>query len=103
MAFLVILFFCGLSAGIVGRHKGSSFALWFLIGFCLPVIGTVVAALYRSERDEPLRRCPECGAVSPLWAQVCASCGVDLEFPEEDVVAAPVGAPAEEGPPRDRW
>jgi len=103
VTFLVILFFCGLSAGLVGRYKGSSFVLWFLIGFCLPVLGTVVAALYRSEREEPRRLCPECGGVSPLWAQVCARCGRDLDFPEEDLVEEPVGIVGEEGPSRDRW
>lgn len=86
MILLAILCCCGLSAGIVGRYKGSSFLLWFLIGFCLPVLGTVVAALHRSERDEARRSCPECGAVSPLWAQVCARCGADLDFPEEALV-----------------
>ncbi len=96
MTLVAILFFCGLSAGIVGRYKGSSFLLWFLIGFCLPVLGTVAAALYRSERDEALRSCPECGAISPLWAQVCARCGADLDFPEEALVAH--GPEANDGP-----
>ena len=37
--FLVILFFFGLATGIVGKIKGSSFLIWFLVGFCLPVVG----------------------------------------------------------------
>ena len=83
MTYLVILFFFGLSAGVIGRIKGSSFLIWFLIGFCLPIIGTVLALLWRWEQDEPMRRCEDCGAILPLHDQVCMSCGKDLEFPEE--------------------
>jgi hypothetical protein len=81
--FLVILFFFGLSAGTIGKIKGSSFLIWFLVGFCLPALGTMVALLYRSERREPKRRCPECGRVVALHDQVCMGCGRDLDWPEE--------------------
>jgi hypothetical protein len=81
--YLVFFFFCGLSAGWIGRIKGSSFFIWFLIGFCLPLLGTVAALLWRWERDEPMRRCEDCGAIIPVHDQVCMSCGRDLEFPEE--------------------
>jgi len=40
---VVLLFFFGLSAGAVGRIKGSSFLIWFLIGVVLPGIGTLAA------------------------------------------------------------
>ena len=56
MQFLVLLFFFGLATGFVGRIKGSSFLVWFLIGFCLPVVGLIAALLYRWEREEPHRR-----------------------------------------------
>lgn len=82
MQYVVILFFFGLSAGVIGRIKGSSFFIWFLVGFVLPVFGTLAALLYRWEREEPLRACEECGKVQPLYVQVCTSCGRDLEFPE---------------------
>ena len=82
-AFLVLIFFCGLSAGFVARIKGSSFLLWFLIGACLPIIGTIGALLYRFERNEPRRQCPECGNVMPLHNQVCMRCGRDLDFPSQ--------------------
>jgi hypothetical protein len=82
MEVLVLLFFFGLSAGVVARIKGSSFLIWFLIGAVLPIIGTVAAVLYRFERDEPRRRCPECGNVVALSTQVCTRCGRDLEFPD---------------------
>ena len=32
-AYLAIAFFFGLSAGAIGKIKGSSFWIWFLIGF----------------------------------------------------------------------
>jgi hypothetical protein len=91
MEYLVLAFFCGLSAGVVGRIKGGSFALWFLVGLCLPLIGTVAALLYRWDRNEPVRRCPECGKVLPLYDQVCKRCGRDLEFPRDP---AEIGRPA---------
>ena len=83
MEYAVILFFFGLSAGTIGRIKGSSFFIWFLVGFCLPGLGTLAALLYRWERNEPMRRCEECGAIVPISNQVCMKCGKDLEFPEE--------------------
>ena len=89
MEVLVVLFFCGLSAGIVGRIKGSSFVIWFLVGFVLPVLGTLAALAWRWEQNEPRRECPECGAVLPLYQQVCMRCGADLEYPEETLAAQP--------------
>jgi hypothetical protein len=79
--FVVILVFCGLSAAVIGKIKGSSLLLWFLIGFCLPILGTLAAIAYRWERNEPTRPCEECGNVVPLHVQVCTRCGRDLDFP----------------------
>ena len=81
--YLVIAFFFGLSAGVIGRIKGSSFFIWFLIGFALPVLGTLAALLNRWERRELRRRCEECGNVVAMSDQVCNRCGRDLEFPNE--------------------
>jgi hypothetical protein len=92
--FLVLLLFFGLSTGVVAKIRGNSFLLWALIGFCLPMIGTVLALLHRSERREPKRRCEECGNVVALHDQVCMRCGRDLTFPE------PVEAA---GAPETRW
>jgi hypothetical protein len=83
MEFVVILFFFGLSAGTIGKIKGSSFLLWFLIGFCLPALGTLTALLWRFEQREPRRVCPECRNVVALHDQVCMRCGRDLDWPEE--------------------
>jgi hypothetical protein len=78
---LVILFFFGLSAGTIAKIKGSSFMLWFLVGFCLPFFGTLLALVYRNERHTRRRECPECGETLAIYDQVCRRCGADLEFP----------------------
>lgn len=80
--YLVLAFFFGLATAVVGRIKGSSFFLWLVIGFCLPVIGLIAAILYRWERDEPRRQCPRCRAIVKISDQVCMRCGEDLEWPE---------------------
>jgi hypothetical protein len=90
--YVAIALFFGLSAGVIGKIKGSSFLLWFLIGLCLPVIGTIAALLFRWERYEPRRRCEECGNVVAVHDQVCNRCGRDLEFPEEILLPRPHGS-----------
>jgi hypothetical protein len=81
---VVICFFLGLSAGVIGKIKGSSFFLWFLIGACTFGIGIVAALLYRVERNEPERRCPTCGKWVRLSDQVCMRCGEDLDWVDAD-------------------
>jgi hypothetical protein len=83
MGYVVICFFCGLSAALIGRWKGSSFLLWFAIGFVIPLLGTIAALLWRFEDNEVYRQCDECGHVMPLYQQVCNRCGADQEWPEE--------------------
>jgi hypothetical protein len=83
MGYVVICFFCGLSAAMIGRYKGSSFVLWFAIGFVVPLLGTLAALLWRFEDDEVFRECDECGHVMPLYQQVCNHCGADQEWPAE--------------------
>ena len=82
MAYLVIAFSFALAGGIVGRSKGSSFFIWFLISGVLPVIGLLAAVLYRSERDEVRRQCPNCGRIVKLHDAICMGCGHELEFPD---------------------
>jgi hypothetical protein len=79
--YAAIAFFCGLSAAVIGKLKGSSFFIWFLVGLVLPLLGTIAAIFYRSETGETRRACPECGNVVPLHDQVCMRCGRDLEWP----------------------
>jgi hypothetical protein len=88
MEFAVLAVFCGLSAGLIGKVKGSSFWIWFAIGLVLPLLGTIAALLYRFERAEPRRQCPECGNVVPLHDQVCMRCGHDLDWPDSVAPAA---------------
>ena len=96
MEFVVLAFFCGLSAGAIGKLKGSSFWIWFLVGLVLPLLGTIAAIVYRSERNEPRRECPECGNVVPLSDQVCMQCGRDLEWPAEYTAPSwPSGQPGQ--------
>jgi hypothetical protein len=84
--FLTIMFFCGLSAAVIGKIKGSSFFIWFVVGAGLPLLGTVAAVLYRYERNEPRRQCDECGRVMPITDQVCRRCGADQEYPSQVLV-----------------
>jgi hypothetical protein len=82
VAYLVLAFSFALAGGIVGKYKGSSFFLWFLISGILPVVGLLAAALYRSEREELRRQCPGCGRVVKLHDSVCTRCGTELYFPD---------------------
>jgi hypothetical protein len=87
---LVIMLFFGLAGGIVGRLKGSSFFLWFLISGLVPFFGLLAALFYRFENQELRRQCPGCGRVVKLHDAVCMHCGTELEFPE--VAIAPEAA-----------
>jgi hypothetical protein len=90
MAYIVLAFSFALAGGIVGKIKGSSFFIWFLISGVLPVIGLVAALLYRSEHDEVRRQCPGCGKIVKLHDALCTRCGTELEFP--DVAIEPESA-----------
>jgi hypothetical protein len=90
LGLLVILFFFGLAGGVVGRTKGSSFFIWFLVSFCIPFIGLLTAVLYRWDDRELRRQCPDCLRVVKLHDAVCINCGAELEFP--DVAVAPEAA-----------
>jgi hypothetical protein len=80
-AYVVICLFFGLAGGFVGRMKGSSFLLWFLISGLVPVFGLLAAVFYRWEDRELRRRCPTCGRVVKLYDAKCMRCGTELEFP----------------------
>lgn len=82
MAYVIIIVCFGLAGGIVGRIKGSSFLLWFLISSLVPFFGLLAAVAYRSERDELRRSCPQCGRVTKIYDALCTSCGAELDFPE---------------------
>jgi hypothetical protein len=82
MGLVVILFFFGLAGGVVGRIKGSSFVLWFLISACVPFIGLLAAICYRWDNRELRRQCPGCGRILKLHDTLCTGCGTDLDFPD---------------------
>jgi hypothetical protein len=85
---LIVIMICfGLAGGIVGRIKGSSFVLWFMISGLVPFFGLLAAICYRFENQELRRQCPGCGRVVKLHDALCTSCGAELEFP--DVAIAP--------------
>ena len=81
MTFLVICFFFGLAGGIIGKIKGSSFFVWFLVSAIPPYVGLLAAIVYRNEREEPHRRCPTCGKLVPVHDALCTRCGTELEYP----------------------
>ncbi len=87
MAYVLIAVGFGLGGGYIGRMKGSSFWLWFLISAVVPVIGLLAAIAYRIEREELRRQCPQCGRVTKVYDALCTRCGTELEYP--DVMIAP--------------
>jgi len=93
-AYVVIALSFALAGGIVGRLKGSSFWLWFLISGVIPVIGLLTAVVYRSERDELRRQCPTCGRVCKLYDALCVRCGTELDFPETAIAPESAAHPA---------
>jgi hypothetical protein len=92
MEYMVIAVSFGLATAIIGRAKGSSFLIWLIVGTVLPLIGLVAVILFRSEKAEPERQCPQCNNVVKLYVQVCPRCGEDLYLPDpSDVRRPPVG------------
>jgi endogenous inhibitor of DNA gyrase (YacG/DUF329 family) len=85
VTYVVIAFFFALAGGVVGKVKGSSFWLWFLISGLLPFVGLLAAVVYRVELDEPRRVCPGCGKVVKLHDALCTRCGTELEWTSEQV------------------
>jgi hypothetical protein len=81
-AYVIVALSFGIATAVIGRAKGSSFFIWLLVGTILPIFGLIAVILYRSERDEPERRCPNCNKVLKLYVQVCPRCGTDLYLPD---------------------
>ena len=82
MGAVVIMFFFGLAGGVVGRMKGSSFFVWFLISGLIPFIGLLAAVCYRWDSRELRRQCSSCGRILKLHDTMCTRCGADLDFPD---------------------
>ena len=92
-AYLVIALSFALAGGIVGRLKGSSFWLWFLISGAVPIFGLLAAVCYRSELREERRMCPGCGRIVLLHETLCVRCGTELYYPETDEEILPPELP----------
>jgi ribosomal protein S27AE len=90
VVYVVIALSFAFAGGMVGRLKGSSFFLWFLISGVVPFLGLAAAVLYRVDDEEPERACPVCGKVVKLHDALCTRCGTELEFPEEQELEPPV-------------
>ena len=93
MAYVIIALCFAISGGVVGRVKGSSFWLWFLISGVVPVLGLLAALAYRYDSEELRQRCPRCGRVTKIYDAICMRCGTELDFPEQPLAA--------EAPPRE--
>jgi hypothetical protein len=95
--YLIMIATTGIATGVIGRAKGSSFFVWFIVGAVLsvffPPAGIAIALLsvilYRSEEEEPERRCPNCGKIQKLYVQVCTACGTELYLPDPSEVRQP--------------
>jgi hypothetical protein len=61
--YLALALWFGVATGLIGRVRGSSFFIWFIIGAVVPVLGLIVALV-------------------KLHDAMCMRCGTDLEFPE---------------------
>lgn len=71
----------------MGKGKGSSFWLWFLISAAIPVFGLLAAVFYRSDNHELRRECPGCGRILKLHDALCTNCGTELAFPEHAIAS----------------
>jgi hypothetical protein len=82
LALVSVMLVFGGAGGYIGRRKGSSFWIWFLICAVPPFFGILAALFYRYETDELRRPCPGCGRVLRITDAVCTRCGTDLDWPE---------------------
>jgi len=87
MGYVVIAIAFGFAGAVVGRMKGSSFWMWFLISGLVPVFGLLAAIFYRWEDRELRRQCPSCGRVVMLYDAICTRCGEELEFPDSAIAS----------------
>jgi hypothetical protein len=93
-AYVFIALMFGLAGGIVGRLKGMSFWLWFMISGLIPFLGLLAAVFARNQRTEERRRCPGCGRLRYVSDTLCTRCGTELYFPEDEDQIVPAELPA---------
>jgi len=87
MAYVIIALCFGLAGGIVGKLKGSSFFLWFLISAAVPFLGLIAAIAYRVESEELRRMCPTCGRVNRLYFEPCGTVRAVRPYPAHRLLA----------------
>ncbi len=67
-----------MAGGIIGRMKGSSFFIWFIVCLVPPFVGLLPVVLYRFDNDEPETECPRCGKRVRFYEAICTRCGTEL-------------------------
>lgn len=77
-AYVFFALCCGLGGGFVGRYKGSSFLLWFIVCLAFPP-AVIAAVLYRFDTEEPDTECPGCGKRVKFYEAICTRCGTELD------------------------
>ena len=87
--YLFIAFFFGLATGDHRQGQGQ-----LVLGLAAgrhgaAGLGLIAVILYRSEKDEPERQCPNCHKAVKLYVQVCPRCGTDLYLPDPAAVRHP--------------
>ena len=60
-----------------------------MISGIVPLLGPLVAIVYRRETEEALRICPGCGAAVRHYDALCMRCGTELEYPDEAELIEP--------------
>ena len=80
----------GVVTGLVGKSKGGSFLLWFVIGTVLPGTrsrrGHPVPATRTGSRNAAVRTA---ATRVKLYVQICPRCGEELYLPDPSEVRMP--------------
>lgn len=67
------------------EKRGKSGVLWLIIVILLGIIGIIIWLAIRppigGEKQEPDRRCPNCGRAIPIDARICPYCSKNFEQP----------------------
>jgi hypothetical protein len=88
---LIVGLFMAIASGNIASNKGRSFAGFFLLGLCAPVIGLIVALLVEPVKPDAhrphasaikTRECPHCYTNIDARATVCPQCSRDVPLPE---------------------
>jgi hypothetical protein len=92
-AYIVFALACGIFGGWIGRAKGSSFFIWFLLCTVIP-LALIAVVLYRRDFEEPDTQCPRCGKHVKFYEALCTRCGMELNPGYTDQTAPVAERPA---------